>query len=106
MALDTFKSVPHLLEQFLGTVGVASVTVAVPTLAAAEAGEAANATVTGAKIGDLVFAAPTAALPTNAAFAGAFVVAADTVSYSFTNVGAAAVTGANRTFTTYVIHRS
>lgn len=106
MALDTFNSIPHLQEQRSLPVKGVTVSVNVPTLAAAEAAESVSATVTGAKIGDIVTAAPQAALPTNASFIGAFVAATDTVHFSFTNLASGAVTGAARNFTVWVEHRS
>ena len=108
MALDTFKSVPHLLEQekLLQPTVATNVAIAVPTFAATQLATAVAVTVTGAKIGDVVTVVPTAALPANAAVVGASVTAADTVAVTFTNISAGAVTGASRNFNIYIQHRS
>lgn len=109
MAQDTFKSVPHLVEQLLGTVGSQPVSVTTPTIGAPAASASllatATATVTGAKVGDLVFAQPLAALPANQVFVNAYVSATDTVTFVFAAVGGA-VTGAARNFHAAVLHRS
>jgi len=90
----------------------AQVTVAVPSITAsgtANVGDgivAATATVTGVAAGDIVIASPTAALPTNSVFVGAYVVAADTVTFEFSGRANLAVTGANRTFNVQAYEKS
>ena len=110
MALDTFKSVPHAIEQLLSVVGglqvtsVTTSTIGAPA-ASASLGAFVDKTITGAKLGDVVFAQPAEALPTNQHFLGAYVVATDTVRFQFLATGGA-VTGAAKNFYVGLWHRS
>ncbi len=90
---------------------VTAVVVAVPTIADAEMDEVA-VDVSGSgfdftlQFGDLVTAAPEAALPTSALFHGAYVSAEDEVTISFgTLEGGSGVTGANVNFTILALER-
>ena len=86
----------------------ANVAVAVPTMADAEDDEVAvdvSAAFTVAPaLGDLVFAAPAEALPTDCVLCGAYVSATDQITVSFgTKEGGAGVTGANKNFKFWLI---
>lgn len=89
----------------------AAVSVTIPSFADGGASTSSislvNVTATGVAVGDSVLTAdPTQALPTNAIFLGAYVSAADVVTFVFTNAAHTAVTGAAKTFTLVVADRT
>lgn len=109
---DLTKSVPHITERLRLQAGVkgyivsSAASVAVPTIGTQHQSGTVNVTVTGAALGDQVLvAAPTAALPTNAQLIGAFVSAADTVTLVYQAVGGT-VTGATKTHDIVVADRT
>ena len=88
-----------------------SVSVTVPSIADSPSDitivmESANATVTGVSLGDTVSAAPQTALPTDCHFLGAYVSAADTITFEFRATKNQPVTGAAVTFNLAIIDKT
>jgi hypothetical protein len=64
-----------------------------------------DVTVTGVKLGDVVIASPSQALPTNCLYNNAYATADDTVRFTFSSEGGN-VTGAAKTFNVQVYEKS
>lgn len=115
---DQSKSIPALLEQLFLTAGIIKVdkiaaqAVVIPSVTGGVANTVAGGSVTvaytGAKIGDIVLAAPSpgVTLMAGAFFQSAYVTAADTITFVFTTAVATAIVGASKNFDIVVLHRS
>src|SRR5262245_52027719 len=110
---DLRQAVPQLVRQLIQDFGIvgwaydAALSVTIPTIADAES-DLVAVTVTGVAVGDVVMGvSPTEALPTDCIFSGAYVSAADTVTFAFdTKEGGSGVTGAAKTFAILIADRT
>jgi hypothetical protein len=112
-AATVTKSGQHLIEKLVREVGVSDFTVVsgqavtVPSIADADTGNVIVTETTafgGVEVGDIVWAWPEEALPTDCQFTGAYVVDSDDIKFTFTAEDGA-VTGAAKDFTVIIVHR-